>query len=145
MTCIYFHWMLYGNMHYAFCSITMYLYHFVYCLFIRTCLIALCNLCMSENRSVKLGSDWRASYEASWLASRLCRGGSCVLVGATCWQSSYHQSWLQDIRSSSRNEIKQQQGGLSRGHTPPRYFTHASPHYQTEARVWVYPEEPGPD
>ena len=33
---------------------TMYFYHYVYCLFIRICFIALCNICMSENSSVEL-------------------------------------------------------------------------------------------
>ena len=47
------------SVHYAICFIyfaTMYFYHYVYCIFIRICFIALCNICspMSENSSVEL-------------------------------------------------------------------------------------------
>ena len=47
------------SVHYAICLIyfaTMYFYHYVYCIFIRICFIALCNICslMSENSSVEL-------------------------------------------------------------------------------------------
>ena len=31
------------------------------------------------------------------------------------------------------------QGGLSRGHPPPRDCTNSCPHHQTADRVWVYP------
>ena len=47
------------SVHYAICLIyfaTMYFYHYVYCIFIRICFIALCNICslMSENSSVEV-------------------------------------------------------------------------------------------
>ena len=30
-------------------------------------------------------------------------------------------------------------------HPPPRDFTSSCTHHQTAVRVWVYPDEPGPD
>ena len=49
------------------------------------------------------------------------------------------------VSSVPPQDTGHKQGGLSRGHPPPRDYTNTCPHHQTADKVWAYPDEPGPD
>ena len=55
------------------------------------------------------------------------------------------QKLVSSVPPQERVKHWNKQGGLSRGHTPPRDCTNSCPHHQTADRASVYPGEPGSD